>query len=125
MLKNSFRAEKRVSEENAAASQSTRKDKFADFMAKTPTANGSALTVDVSLTTQPPNLKLVFPFKDRTANIKFDIKPNGVVEVKEQNVIDEDAMDEGNALTVADLGRILEVTEDLGIWAEYVTEMTR
>jgi hypothetical protein len=125
VLKNSFRTEKAVSEGEKSTPRATRKEKFADFMAKTPAADASALTVDVSLVTQPPSLKLVFPFKDRTANIKFDIKPNGAVEVKEQNVIDEDAMDEGKALTIADLGRILEVTEDLGIWAEYVTELTR
>jgi hypothetical protein len=94
-------------------------------MARAPAADAASLTVDVSLVTQPPSLKLVFPFKDRTANVKFDIKPNGAVEVKEQNVLDENAMDEGRALTVADLGRILEITEDLGIWAEYVTELTR
>jgi Mediator of RNA polymerase II transcription subunit 1 len=125
VLKNSFRAEKAVSEEEKESQRATRKEKFADFMAKTPAADETALTVDVSLVTQPPSLNLVFPFKDRTANVKFDIKPNGAVEVKEQNVLDENAMDEGKALTVSDLGRILEVTEDLGVWAEYVTEMTR
>ena len=125
VLKNSFRAEKAVPEEEKKSPRATRKEKFADFMAKAPAVDPAALTVDVSLVTQPPSLKLVFPFKDRTANVKFDIKPNGAVEVKEQNVLDEDAMDEGKALTVSDLGRILEVTEDLGIWAEYVTELTR
>ena len=125
VLKNSFGAQKAVSEEEKKSLRATRKEQFADFMSQVPVADAAALTVDVSLVTQPPSLKLVFPFKARTANVKFDIKPNGVVEVKEQNVLDESAMDEGKALTIADLGRILEVTEDLGIWAEYVTELTR
>lgn len=125
VLKNSFRAEKAIPEGEKKFPRTTRKEKFADFMARAPAADAASLTVDVSLVTQPPSLKLVFPFKDRTANVKFDIKPNGAVEVKEQNVLDENAMDEGKALTVADLGRILEITEDLGIWAEYVTELTR
>jgi hypothetical protein len=125
VLKNSFGAQRAVPEEEKKSPRATRKEKFADFMAQVPISDAAALTVDVSLVTQPPSLKLVFPFKDRTANVKFDIKPNGVVEVKEQNVLRESATDDGKALTVSDLGKILEVTEDLGIWAEYVTELTR
>jgi hypothetical protein len=121
ILRNSFSAEQAVSEEEKESTRSTRKQKFADFMEHASVEGATALTIDVSLATQPPSLKLVFPFKDRTANIKFDINANGAVEIKEQNVLDENAMDEGKSLTVADLGRMLEITEDLGIWAEFVS----
>lgn len=96
-------------------------DKFDDFEVAAPLQNGSALEVDISITIQPlPRIQLVFPFKKRTADIVFDIKLNGVVEVVSQNIIDVNAMDDGSSLSVADLGKILEVTEDLGIWTEYV-----
>ena len=65
----------------------------------------------------------MFPFKKRTANITFDIKLNGVVEVVSQNVIplDLDGDDFGvGAMKPQDLGTVLEITEDLGIWVEFV-----
>jgi hypothetical protein len=48
-----------------------------------------------------------------------------VVEVIGQNILDQKKTgDEGKAkqktLTVADLGKILEITEDIGIWVEFV-----
>jgi hypothetical protein len=123
VLENSFHAAEAVSREVKKPPRATRKERFADFMAEASVADADALTVDVSLTTQPPSLKLVFPFKGRTANVKFDIKPNGVVEVREQNVVDENSAGEGKkVLTVADLGRMLEITEDLGIWTEFVRQ---
>ena len=77
--------------------------------------------IDVILTTNPlPRLLVVFPFKNRTANIAFDIKLNGVVEVTSENVLDEINKSGGKRLTAADLGRMLEVAEDLGIWVEFV-----
>jgi hypothetical protein len=58
--------------------------------------------------------------------VVFDIKLNGVVEVVSQNIIaeivdvDGDGMDDGNRIKVRDLGTMLEITEDLGIWVEFV-----
>jgi hypothetical protein len=102
-----------------------KKDEFADFMKQSPTE--ASLKIDVSFTVQPvPRLQVVFPFKNRTANVVFEIKLNGVVEIISQNVIaevvdvDSDGMDEGNGIKVRDLGTMLEITEDLGIWVEFV-----
>jgi hypothetical protein len=67
-------------------------------------------------------LHVAFPFRGRDAMVMFEIKLNGVVEVVGQNILT--AGDEGKgkqkALTEADLGRILEITEDIGIWLEFV-----
>jgi hypothetical protein len=107
--------------EEMRGSMKNRKDRFADFESATTFEDMIGLAVDVSFTAQPlPRIHLVFPFRQRTADITFDIKLNGVVEVVSQNIIDPNEMDEGKALSVADLGRMLEVTEDLGIWTEYV-----
>jgi hypothetical protein len=101
-----------------------KKDEFDSFMSQPPSLTD--LQIDVSFAIQPlPRLQVVFPFKNRTANITFDIKLNGVVEVVSQNVIKE-AMDvddgarAGDGLKVQDLGTMLEITEDLGIWVEFV-----
>ncbi|RDW82039.1 hypothetical protein BP6252_03151 [Coleophoma cylindrospora] len=97
------------------------KDKFAEFMAQSSFSNDDELSLDITLTTSSvPRLQVVFPFKNRTANITFDIKQDAVVEVVSQNILKGDQKMHGKALTMADLGRMLEVCEDLGIWAEFV-----
>ncbi|KAH8811876.1 mediator of RNA polymerase II transcription subunit 1-domain-containing protein [Xylogone sp. PMI_703] len=103
------------------------RDQFAAFMSDSSDSNTPGLPVDVSLTTQPvPRLQLVFPFKDRTANITFDIKLNGVVEVVSENILNNQQTNgevsggKGRALTKGDLSKMLEITEDLGIWTEFV-----
>ncbi|RFU31848.1 hypothetical protein B7463_g4466, partial [Scytalidium lignicola] len=103
------------------------RDQFAEFMSETSSLNTSGLSIDVSLTTQPvPRLQLVFPFKDRTANITFDIKLNGVVEVVSENILNDKQTNgaagggKWRALTREDLSKMLEITEDFGIWTEFV-----
>lgn len=106
---------------NTSAEKSTR-DKFVEFMAQTTFTNEKELAVDVTLTISSiPRLQVVFPFKNRTANVIFDIKLNGVVELVAQNVLGNDSgKGKGKMLNAADLGKMLEVCEDLGIWAEFV-----
>ncbi|KAF4631302.1 hypothetical protein G7Y89_g6835 [Cudoniella acicularis] len=112
-------------EENKRPKKSKR-DAFEDFMSQTspPTVfKEKPFKMDVTLTTQPIlRLRVVFPFRKETADVTFDIKLNGVVEVASQNVLHEEAngKGKGKALNVAGLGRMLEVTEDLGIWVEFV-----
>ncbi|KAG0652994.1 hypothetical protein D0Z07_0254 [Hyphodiscus hymeniophilus] len=103
----------------------SKKDDFALFMSQPP--NSTDLRIDISFSIQPlPRLQVVFPFKNRTANVTFDIKLNGVVEVVSQNVIKEVVDIEGTGdggnpgLKLQDLGTMLEITEDLGIWVEFV-----
>lgn len=107
--------------------EKSNRDQFAAFMSETSEANGTYLPIDMSLTTQPvPRLQLVFPFKDRTANITFDIKLNGVIEVISENILHEQQKrgdmdgEKGRTLTREDLSKMLEITEDLGIWTEFV-----
>ncbi|CAK7198518.1 hypothetical protein SEUCBS139899_001180 [Sporothrix eucalyptigena] len=95
----------------------------------------STLNIDVVLTAHPvPRLQVVFPFRDATADIVFEVGPNGHVEVVSQNVLEEDSEDllagpdssnnepkgKGRRLYKQDLGRVLEVCEDLGVWCEWI-----
>ena len=106
-----------------------KKDEFADFMKGGSAPLEAPLDVDVLFSIQPvPRLQIVFPFENRTANAVFDIKLNGAVEVVSQNIIaevvdvDGDGTNGGNDVKVRDLGTMLEITEDLGIWVEFVRE---
>ena len=94
-----------------------KRDEFSDFLKQASKPEEAPLSMDISFSTQPvPRLQLVFPFKNRTANVTFEIKINGGVEIVSQNVL----TGKERTLTTADLGRMLETTEDLGIWAEFV-----
>ncbi|TVY51865.1 hypothetical protein LCER1_G006659 [Lachnellula cervina] len=99
----------------------SKKDEFADFMAQIAPPTKS-FRMDVHLTTQPLlKLRIAFPFKRRVADVTFEIKLNGVVDVASQNLFNEEKNPgEAKGLKAADLGRMLEITEDLGIWAEFV-----
>jgi len=101
----------------------SKKAEFADFMSQTSIPEGGPERYDVALYTQPAlKLQVAFPLRGRDAMVAFEIKLNGVVEVVGQNILK--AGDEGKGkqrlLTVADLGKILEITEDIGIWLEFV-----
>jgi len=133
LLRKSFDADPTSSppmEPKVPASMSiSKKELFREFVAQAPTnrsKNGSKkgeTKIDVSFTTQPePRISLVFPFKGRTANVVFEVRLNGVVEVMEQNVLAGEGNGDGvvGGVGVRELGRMLEVTEDLGIWVEFV-----
>ena len=135
LLSKSFSSSKTTSESTPNATKlekKNKKDEFASFMSQSsssPSPPLRDLKIDISFTTQPlPRLQVVFPFKNRTANVIFDIKLNGVVEVVSQNVIQEivnvdvDGMDveKVDSVKAQDLGTMLEITEDLGIWVEFV-----
>jgi hypothetical protein len=84
------------------------------------------LPVDVTIYTQPhPTLRLTFPYRRRTADVCFEIGMNGALTAAFENVLDDfDAgarsSEKGRQLTSADLGRILEISEDLGLFAEFI-----
>jgi hypothetical protein len=128
LLSKSFGGSKSpIPEPKKKLEKKNKKDEFADFMKGASAPMEAPLNIDVSFSIQPlPRLQVVFPFKNRTANVVFDIKLNGVVEVVSQNIIaeivdvDGDGMDDGNRIKVRDLGTMLEITEDLGIWVEFV-----
>jgi hypothetical protein len=125
VLKNTLKPSS-TREDEKRPTEKSKKAEFEEFMAQAenPVGKSSPLRVDIQLSTQPiPRLNVVFPFKAKTAaRVIFEIKLNGAVEVVSQNVLgdSQDAKNKGKELTVADLGKMLEITEDLGIWAEFV-----
>jgi Mediator of RNA polymerase II transcription subunit 1 len=126
LLMKSFGANsKPPSVEEKTTTRKSKKAAFAEFMAHTLFSEDGPVRYDVALFTQPTlKLQVAFPFRGRDALVEFEIKLNGVVEVVGQNILLDKAEDEGKgkhkALTVIDLGRILEITEDIGIWLEFV-----
>jgi hypothetical protein len=113
-------------EDDKRPTEKSKKVEFEEFMtqAENPQDKSSPLRVDVQLSTQPvPRLNVVFPFKAKAAaRVIFEIKLNGAVEVVSQNILGDNqgVKNKGKELTVVDLGNMLEITEDLGIWAEFV-----
>ncbi|KAH8671387.1 mediator of RNA polymerase II transcription subunit 1-domain-containing protein [Xylariales sp. PMI_506] len=91
------------------------------------------LDIDVTLTAHPvPRLVIVFPFRDRTANITLEIQLGGKVHIVSDNVFgtDEDGDKEmegasaskgkGKRYEPAQWADMLEITEDIGAWVEYI-----
>lgn len=127
LLRKSFDFEPTSSQETVLAAKQTpklretsKRDAFADFMAQVPGRGQGELKVDITFTTLPsPHIGVVFPFKNRRGNVVFDIKLNGEVAVAYQNVLDPEVKSD-RSLTESDLGRMLELTEDIGVWVEFV-----
>jgi hypothetical protein len=116
-------------DEEEADPKQTIRDEFEAFMAMQDSKQNShkspdRLEIDVSLFTQPlPHLRLTFPFKNGTADIWFDIGMNGSLLVTSQNILEEGGKgnsSNGKTLAAQDLGRILEISEDFGVFAEYI-----
>ena len=86
-------------------------------------ANAPGLNVDINFITYPvPRLSISFPFQQRTASVTLDILANGQVHVESQNVLDESnsTAPNGRQRRPEDLGKMLEVTEDIGQWIEFI-----
>ena len=132
-----------TNESREVEEQHTIRDEFDAFMSDALSEDAcpprfDKLPVDVSLHTQPhPVIRLTFPFRTRTADICFDVGVNASVNVVFENVLDDDEMEypgpanggrngdglgkgKGKKLTKADLGKILDVSGDLGIFVEFV-----
>jgi hypothetical protein len=121
-----------------AEKTTTNEDDFSDFTAKiehhTDHPAGldmeqqqqqqQPLQVDISLTLLPvPRLQIIFPFRaDKTADVTLEIQENGHVSVVAQDVLDESNMmaPNGRQRRVEDIGALLEYTEDIGKWAEFI-----
>lgn len=94
---------------------------FAAFMAGA--KEEARRTMDVSISTHPvPRLRVVFPWQKGTGDVTFEIGMNGAVGVVAQNLVDAgvDGMGQTRGVGVSDLGAMLEVCEDLGVWVEFV-----
>ncbi|KAB5554996.1 mediator of RNA polymerase II transcription subunit 1-domain-containing protein [Coniochaeta sp. 2T2.1] len=79
--------------------------------------------VDVNFTTYPtPRLSITFPFQQRTASVTLEIQANGQVHIESQDVLDESnsTAPNGRRRRPEDLGKMLEVKEDIGEWIEFI-----
>lgn len=75
ILRKTFGAASKPLPKRESARTKSKKDEFADFMSSMQAIDGGPFGVDVHLTTQPLlKLRVVFPFKRRTADVTFDIK---------------------------------------------------
>ena len=117
---------------------STIGDDFARFMMEVdapPAATGGQVetgipetAVDITLTMHPvTRLQIVFPFRDRAANVHVEVQPGGRVHIVSHNIFDGavGAMDgprQGSRpqYTVAQWAGLLETTEDIGHWIEFI-----
>ncbi|KAK5660143.1 hypothetical protein OQA88_13612 [Cercophora sp. LCS_1] len=98
-------------------------DDFSDFMETKDVAKPKPPRIDVTLMVHPmPRLQLVFPLKDRTADIVLEIRPNGVIHIVSQNVLGSDnaASANTNIKTPEGLARKLEVCENLNTFCEFI-----
>jgi hypothetical protein len=151
LLASSFHHKKRFPEipqdESASNDTATAQDEFASFMnssadktaaaaantnAPAITPYGPAFPVDIALTAHPvPQLRVVFPFRSRTANITLQIELGGKVNITSDNVFGTDGesdydMEDGGGkgkrrrLSRAEWADMLEVTEDIGMWVERI-----
>lgn len=115
----------------------TTEEEYQNFMMEraareSPTLEDEPLRLDVVLSVHPSaSLHVVFPFRDATANIELQIQPNGVIHIVSQNVIPQETGTAKEAdqqqdeekhknMKPQDLGRVLEVFEDLCQWAEWI-----
>lgn len=100
---------------------------YAKFMSSSSLSGGyEDGRIDVRLETQPvPRITVIFRLNHRRASVQavFEVKLDGVVEIASQNILGShsNATDEGKRkLGVKDLERMLEITENIGIWVEFV-----
>lgn len=149
LLFNSFKKKSITSPSTAAQTKNedqqpatnTVEDEFSEFMSQGRT-NGfvqrstvaAGTAVDITLTMHPTTrLQIVFPFRSKTANIHVEIQPGGRVHIVSHNIfaandgtiMDTDGEDSKghNKLrhyTAAQWASILETTEDIGQWIEYI-----
>ncbi|KAK9424412.1 putative Mediator of RNA polymerase II transcription subunit 1 [Seiridium unicorne] len=118
----------------------TASDEFAAFMSGTDpsssTTDPSGITtfpVDIALTAHPvPRLRIVFPFRGRTANITLEIQLGGKVHIVSDNVFSADVegiQDTGDPNSWKGPGKrysteqyadMLEITENIGKWVERI-----
>lgn len=104
------------------------KDEFAAFMAQaasgTMDLSTSELPVDVSLSSSPaPRVRMNFPLRGlQIADVCFDVAINGGIKISSQNIMKDGQSIGGSPLTEKDLGRMMEMSEDFGLFAEFVRE---
>ncbi|KAI0150969.1 mediator of RNA polymerase II transcription subunit 1-domain-containing protein [Pestalotiopsis sp. NC0098] len=142
LLNNSFKKNEHpdVKPENIVSKETTTaNDEFAAFMkgSDKPPEQGSTtldpFPVDVALTAHPvPRLRVVFPFKGRTANITLEIQLGGKVHIISDNIFNSDVEGvqkgddpsswngPGNRYNAEQYAEMLEMTDHIGKWVERI-----
>jgi len=122
LLESSFGSgtrEDKSEEEDQRGEDETVKDEFEAFMAEAASKQApkyTKLPVDVALYTQPlPRVRVNFAIGNRTANLWVEVGGNGTLAIVSQNILDEDSK-----LKTEDLGRILEICGDIGVFVEFL-----
>lgn len=109
---------------------------MAEAGASQPNAHGSgAVKVDVTLNAHPqpnPKLHIMFPFRDRPAQVTVDIARNGVVQIESTNIVNDEGQvlnENGDPLEGSApnpkfkkerLARLLMFFEDIDNWCEWI-----
>ncbi|KAH9892315.1 mediator of RNA polymerase II transcription subunit 1-domain-containing protein [Xylariomycetidae sp. FL2044] len=125
-LKEWMPSAKKADETNNLNVKTTR-DEFSRFMGESDDATpgaSKALKVDMVLTAHPiPRLELVFPFRNRTANILLEIQLGGRVHIVSDNIFgdrDPNNKGKGKAIDIKQWAAWLETLEDIGLWIEMI-----
>ncbi|KAG5976485.1 hypothetical protein E4U55_007319 [Claviceps digitariae] len=123
-------------EDGPRADTKTKRDQLSDFMdvdATLPVQDSTSPSIhlDVILWVHPvPQMQVVFPKGQSTANISLKILEGGVVDILDENVLAVEGMGHANVdgetkrrrglFTRDKLARVLEHLEDLCKWAEWI-----
>jgi hypothetical protein len=122
LLKGTF-----LKSDNATPSQKEPSFSLADLLSGTNTSTGSAVAVDVSLSTQPsPTLEFVFPINGAEgglANLSASISADGHVVVLSQNVVKGSQEEQDKA--ALRMAKALELVGDIGVWVEWIRKAYR
>ncbi|KAG9242899.1 mediator of RNA polymerase II transcription subunit 1-domain-containing protein [Calycina marina] len=121
ILRNSFSTTPISTSPGTDADSMTEKSKeeiYADIFSSSTAPPSNVIGIDATFTMgQYPRLQASFPLDRRMAEVVFDIKSNGVVEVVNESVT---TLKPNCGLSKEDMGRMLEITEDLGVWIEFI-----
>lgn len=125
LLKNSF------GEDENGSSVPGNQDGGIDELAQFPGPHGSPAAetaadwrVDIALFLDAmPRMRVVFPFRERMADVEVEIGENGSVHVVAQDVLDEKntTAPNGRQRRPEDVGKLLETLEDIGEWCEWMS----
>jgi hypothetical protein len=110
---------------NPIPSQEEPSFSLADLLSGSNISTGTAVAVDVSLSTQPsPTLEFVFPVKGAeggSASLSASVSADGHVVILSQNVVKGSQEDQDKA--ALRMAKALELVGDIGVWIEWIRKV--
>jgi hypothetical protein len=107
---------------DTTSSQEEASFSLADLLSGANVSTGSAVAVDVSLSTQPsPTLEFVFPIQGAegdSASLSVSVSADGHVVVLSQNVVKGSQEEQDKA--ALKMAKALELVGDIGVWVEWI-----